>query len=173
MKIQKDFTKKTLSYGLFIAILAGITFALGIALTENNNAVAQQQQQQQQQQNQTSVPHNAKGHQSHQVIIFQNASEGTTYSGAVTFNLSKPADVISFEDITGKQPAANTTKTWEVGDKTFATKTLAKNVTQGSVNFNGSGVMAHSTQSDKYNGTFALNDTSTSNNNNNNNNSSK
>ena len=145
-------------YGLSIAVAAGAAFALGIALMDNNNALAQQQQQ-----NQTSIPHNAKGHQSHQVIIFQNPSDDVRYTGTVTFKLSKPADVISFEDITGKQPTTNTTKTWEVGDKIFATKTLAKNVTQGSVNFNGSGVTAHSTQSDLYNGTFTINDTAISN----------
>lgn len=160
MKTQKNFAKKAMVYGLIIAVVAGTAFALGTALMENNNALAQQQQQQ----NQTSIPHNAKGHQSHQVIIFQNASDGVRYTGTVTFNLSKPADVISFDDITGKQPTTNTTKTWEVGNKIFATKTLAKNVTQGSVNFNGSGVIAHSTQSDLYNGTFTLNDTAISNN---------
>ena len=161
MKTQTNFAKKAMVYGLFIAVVAGTAFAFGTALMENNNALAQQQQQQ----NQTSIPHNAKGHQSHQVIIFQNASDGVKYTGTVTFNLSKPADVISFDDITGKQPTTNATKTWEVGNKLFATKTLAKNVTQGSVNFNGSGVIAHSTQSDLYNGTFNLNDTAISNNN--------
>lgn len=162
MNTQTNLAKKAMAYGLFIAVVTGAAFALGIALIENNNALAQQQQQQQ---NQTSIPHNAKGHQTHQVIIFQNASDGLRYTGTVTFNLSKPADVISFDDITGKQPTTNTTKTWEVDNKIFATKTLAKNLTQGSVNFNGSGVIAHSTQSDLYNGTFTLNDTSISNNN--------
>ena len=161
MEAQGNFPKKAIVYGLFIAVLAGITLALAVALTENNNMVLAQQQLQ----NQTSVPHNAKGHQSHQVIIFQNSTEGIRYSGMVTFNLSKPADVISFEDVTGKQPT-NTTKTWEVGDKIYAPKTLLKNVTQGSVNFNGSGIMAHNTASDLYNSTFTLNDTAISNNNN-------
>ena len=161
MKTQTNFAKKAMVYGLFIAAVAVTAFVLGTALMGNDGALAQQQQQQ----NQTSIPHNAKGHQSHQVIIFQNTSDGVSYTGAVTFNLSKPADVISFDDVTGKQPATNATKTWEVGNKTFATKTLAKNVTQGSVNFNGSGVIAHSTQSDIYNGTFTLNDTAISNNN--------
>ena len=160
MNTQTNFAKKAMAYGLFIAVVTGAAFALGIALIENNKALAQQQQQ-----NQTSIPHNAKGHQTHQVIIFQNASDGLRYTGTVTFNLSKPADVISFDDITGKQPTTNTTKTWEVDNKIFATKTLAKNLTQGSVNFNGSGVIAHSTQSNLYNGTFTLNDTSISNNN--------
>jgi hypothetical protein len=53
-----------------------------------------------QQNNQTSIPHNAKGHESHQVIIFQNSSDGLKYTGMVTFSLSKPADIISFEEIT-------------------------------------------------------------------------
>ena len=163
MSTQGNLAKKAMVYGFFIAVIAaaGIILALGAAVVEINKALAQQQQQQQ---NQTSLPHNAKGHESHQVITFQNASDGVKYSGTVTFNLSKPADIISFEDITGKQPS-NTTKVWEVGDKMFATKTLLKNVTQGSVNFNGSGITAHSTQNDPYNGTFTLNDAPISNNN--------
>ncbi len=155
MNIQKYFTKKALVCSLFVSVLAGTTLAIGVTLTEPDKILAQQPQPQQ---NQSSVPHNAKGHQSHQVVIFQNSSDGVRYSGAVTFNLSKPADVISFEDVTEKQPT-NTTKIWEVGDKKFATTTLLKNATQGSVNFNGSGILAHSTQGDLYNGTFILNDT--------------
>ncbi|MBA3977609.1 MAG: hypothetical protein H0X50_05385 [Nitrosopumilus sp.] len=162
MNAQKYFTKKALAFSIFMAIFVGMTFALGITLTENAKVLAQQEQQQQQQQNQSSIPHNAKGHQSHQVVIFQNSSDGVRYSGTVTFNLSKPADVISFDDVTGKQPT-NNTKIWEVGDKKFATTTLLKNVTQGSVNFNGSGILAHSTQSDLYNGSFTLNSTAISN----------
>ncbi|MBA3750533.1 MAG: hypothetical protein H0X03_06525, partial [Nitrosopumilus sp.] len=139
MNIQRNFAKKALVYSLFIAIVAGITFAIGVTLTENNKVLAQQQQ------NQISVSHNAKGHQTHQIVIFQNSSDGVRYSGMVTFNLSKPADVISIEDITRKQPT-NKTKIWEIGDKKFVPKTLLKNVTQGSVNFNGSGILAHNTQ---------------------------
>jgi hypothetical protein len=162
MKFQKYLTKKALACGIFMVIIAGTAFAMmGITSTENSKALAQQPQSQQLQ-NQSSVPHNAKGHQSHQVVVFQNSSDGVRYSGTVTFNLSKPADVISFEDVTEKQPT-NTTKIWEVGDKKFATTTLLKNVTEGSVNFNGSGILAHSTQSDQYNGTFILNDTATNN----------
>ncbi len=161
MSTQGNLAKKAMVYGFFIAVIAasGITLALGAAVAEIDKALAQQQLQ-----NQISLPHKAKGHESHQVITFQNASDGVRYSGTVTFNLSKPADIISFDDITGKQPS-NTTKVWEVGDKMFATKTLLKNVTQGSVNFNGSGITAHSTQSDPYNGTFTLNDAPISNNN--------
>ncbi len=161
--MQPTFEKKVIVYGLSIAILAGLTFVIGQILVENGNNVLAQQQQQQN--NQTSIPHNAKGHESHQVIIFQNSSDGLKYTGTVTFSLSKPADVISFEEITDGQPANATKKIWEVGDKKFVPSTLLKNVTDGSLSFNGSGILAHSTSGDKYTGSFTLNDSAISNNN--------
>ena len=156
------FEKKVMVYGLSIAILAGLTFTIGQLLVENDNYVLAQQEQK----NQTSIQHDAKGHESHQVIIFQNSSDGLKYSGTVTFDLSKPADVISFEEITDGQPANATKKIWEVGDKKFVPTTLLKNVTDGSIDFNGSGILAHSTSGDKYTGSFTLNDTAINNNNN-------
>ena len=131
-------------------------------MENGNNVLAQQQQQQN---NQTSIPHNAKGHESHQVIIFQNSNDSLKYTGMVTFSLSKPADVISFEEITDGQPANATKKIWEVGDKKFVPSTLLKNVTEGFIGFNGSGILAHSTSGDKYTGSFTLNDTAINNNN--------
>jgi hypothetical protein len=160
--MQSTFEKKALIYGISIAILAGLTFAMGQILVENGNHVLGLSEQQK---NQTSIPHNAKGHESHQVIIFQNPSDGLKYTGMITFSLSKPADVISFEEITDGQPANTTKKIWEVGDKKFVPSTLLKNVTDGSVSFNGSGILAHSTSGDKYAGSFTLNDTAISNNN--------
>jgi hypothetical protein len=160
--MQPNFEKNALIYGLSIAILAGLTFAMGQILVENGNLVLGLSEQQN---NQTSIPHNAKGHESHQVIIFQNASDGLKYTGMVTFHLSKPADVISFEQITnGQQPANATKKIWEVGDKKFVPSTLLKNVSEGSISFNGSGILAHSTSGYKYTGSFTLNDTAISNN---------
>ena len=161
--MQPTFEKKVIVYGLSIAILAGLTFVIGQILVEHGNNVLAQQQQQN---NQTSIPHDAKGHESHQVIIFQNSSDGLKYEGMVTFSLSKPADVISFEEVTDGQQHANATKKiWEVGDKKFAPNTLLKNVTEGSLSFNGSGILAHSTSGDKYTGSFTLNDTVINNNN--------
>ena len=98
--MQPTFEKKVIVYGLSIAILAGLTFVIGQILVENGNKVLGLSKQQN---NQTSIPHNAKGHESHQVIIFQNSSDGLKYTGMVTFSLSKPADVISFEEITDGQ----------------------------------------------------------------------
>jgi hypothetical protein len=139
--------------------LTGLSFAIyQIGLVENGNMALAQQQEEGQQVNQTSAAHNALGHESHQVIIFQDSSDGVTYSGTVTFNLSKPADIISFEEVT-EDPVNATKKIWEVGDKKFEPNTILKNVTNGSVNFNGSGILAHSTFSDAYTGSFALNDT--------------
>jgi hypothetical protein len=159
--MQLNFEKNVLIYGSFIAILASLTFALFLIVGENGNNVLAQSGEQE---NQTSISHNAKGHESHQVIIFQNSSDGLKYTGMFTFNLSKPADVISFEEITNEdQPANATKKIWEVGDKKFVPSTLLKNVTTGSVSFNGSGILAHSTSSDVYTGAFTLNDTVTSN----------
>jgi hypothetical protein len=161
MKTQRKFSGKTFVFALSMVLVAGITLSMGIALTAGDSKAQAQQQQQQQQQNQTqaSIPHNAKGHESHQIVNFQNSSDGVTYTGTVTFNSSKPVDVISFEDITGKQNANTTIKIWESGDKKLLPITLLKNVTEGSVQFNGSGILAHSAQSSPYNVTFTLNAT--------------
>lgn len=164
MIIKQINAKEILIYGLFVALMAGLTFAMSQIVVENGNKVLAQQEEGQQSNQTSSVPHNAKGHESHQVIVFQNSSDGITYSGTVTFNLSKPADIISFEEVTtAAEPTNATKKIWEVGDKKFVPKTLLKNTTSGSVNFNGSGILAHSTVSDVYTGAFALNDTTTSN----------
>lgn len=159
--MQPNFEKNVLVYGSFIAILASLTFALLPVVGENGNNVLAQTGEQN---NQSSIAHNAKGHEAHQVIIFQNSSDGIKYTGMVTFNLSKPADIISFEEITNEdQPVNATKKIWEVGDKKFVPSTLLKNTTDGSIIFNGSGILAHSTSGDKYTGSFTLNDTTTSN----------
>jgi uncharacterized protein YxeA len=180
MDIKLNNDNKEIGHGLFIAGLTILTLAIisqTVFVESVNTVLAQQQQQQQQQQshveveeekevgqqgNQTSIAHNAKGHESHQVIIFQDSSDGLTYSGTVTFNLSKPADVISFEEVT-EDPTNATKKIWEVGDKKYVPNTLLKNVTNGSVNFNGSGILAHSTQDDVYTGSYTVNDTATRN----------
>jgi hypothetical protein len=143
---------------LFIATLAGSTIAINQFLLENGDGVWAQTRE-----NQTSIPHDAKGHETHQVIVFQNPSDSITYTGVVTFNLSKPADVIAFEDITGKETTDASKKIWEVGDKKFVPNTLLKNVTEGSVSFNGSGILAHSTLSNVYTGTYTLNETASNN----------
>ena len=114
--ICNQLLKKSINLWLIHSNVIWFGFALFPLVGENGNKVLAQQEQN----NQTSIPHNAKGHESHQVIIFQNSSDGLKYTGMVTFSLSKPADVISFEEITdGQQPVNATKKIWEVGDKKF------------------------------------------------------
>lgn len=139
---------------LIATVLVTMLYAVGLLVEDHMSVLAEQYQE-----NRSSVPHDAKGHESHQVIIFQNSTDGLRYSGTLAFNLSKPADIISFEEITDKQ-SPNITKVWEVGNKTFAPKIIIKNVTQGTVIFEGSGLVAHNTNSDTYNSTFIINETS-------------
>ena len=76
MHTKHNNVKDIFLYGLFIVALASLTFATSqiVSVENGNNIVSAQQEEEQQQQNQSSssVPHNAKGHESHQVIIFQN-----------------------------------------------------------------------------------------------------
>jgi hypothetical protein len=123
-----------------------------------DQADAQQQQQQQQQMTQASIPHNAKGHESHQVVNLQNATEGSVYTGTVTFNSSKPVDIMVYEDVTGKI-TNSTVKIWEVDAKKFATKTLAKNATQRTLDFQGAGLVRHSASSEPYTVTYKISST--------------
>jgi hypothetical protein len=159
MGTQRNFLNKTFTICLIVLLMYAITLNLSNILTINNKVQAQQQKQQLHK-TQTSIPHNAKGHESHQVVNFQNASEGVIYKGTVIFNSSKPVDIISYSEVTGQQNAKIPIKVWEVGDKKFIPKTLLKDVAKGTVNFEGSGILAHSTQSNLYNVTYTLNDIS-------------
>lgn len=157
MGIQKNFSNKTLTLGLIVLLIYVMSLTINNIFIINNTVQAQQQHIHH---TQTSIPHNAKGHESHQVVNFQNSSDGIVYKGTVIFNSSKPVDIISYNELTGQQNANKTIKFWEIGDKKFITKTLLKNVTKGTVNFEGSGILAHSTKSNPYNVTFTINDIS-------------
>jgi hypothetical protein len=159
LKQQKTLNKILLVAGIFALLVIGITTTIGNILISNNKIQAQKQPQLIEK-TQSSIPHNAKGHESHQIVNFQNSSDGITYKGTVFFNSSKPIDIISYTETTGQQKNTNTTvKIWEVGDKKFIPKTLLKNATKGIVDFDGSGVLAHSTQSIPYRVTFTINAT--------------
>lgn len=151
---NKNLSEKSLSLGLLIVAIVGIAFATSTSILNNNQLEAQQQQ------TQTSMPHNAKGHESHQAVYMQNASQGVVYNGTATFNSSKPVDIIAIEDVTGQQQQQNVSATpnvWDVSGIKYAPKTLMKNVTEGTVNFQGAGILMHSTSSQPYNGTFTIN----------------
>ncbi len=116
----------------------------------------QEVQAQQEEQTQTSVQHTAKGHESHQVVNLQNPTEGIIYTGTVIFNSSKPVDMIAYEDITG-QIFNGTGTLWDVDGKQYAAKTLMKNATEGTANFQGVGILTHAASSDPYQVTFSIN----------------
>jgi hypothetical protein len=89
----------------------------------------------------------------------QNASQGVVYNGTATFNSSKPVDIIAIEDLTGQQQqnVSVTANVWDVNGNKYAPKTLMKNVTEGTVNFEGAGILTHSTSSQPYTVTFTIN----------------
>jgi hypothetical protein len=156
MTSGRNHSGKSLCLGLFIIVIAGIVLGTStntmLSNNINNNEVYAQQQT-----TQTSVQHNAKGHESHQVVNLQNTTEGVIYSGTVTFNSSKPTDIIAIDDITGQTNTNATVQVWEVNGKKFAPKTLMKNATEGTVNFEGAGILTHSTSSEPYTVTFTIN----------------
>jgi hypothetical protein len=102
---------------------------------------------------QESIPHNAEGHSAHQVVNFFTQQNGFVYNGKVTFTSPKGVDIIAYHDVTGQ----NTTglATWQIAGKTYATTTLMKNVTSGTVDFVGSGLVTHAASSDPYSVAFS------------------
>ena len=157
--IQKNINcNRNLLFASSILLAITIIFTMGNLLLENK-IIAQQQQQQ----TLSSIPHNAKGHQSHQIVNFIDLNDSVIYKGTVAFNSSKPVDIISYTEVTGNQTTNSTIKFWEIGNKKFIPKTLIKNSTNGNVNFDGNGIIAHSTQSNPYKVTFTTNSTFTKN----------
>ena len=160
--IQKNIIcNRKLLFASSILLTITIIFTMGNLLLENK--IIAQQQQQQKQQTLSSIPHNAKGHESHQIVNFIDLNDSVIYKGTVAFNSSKPVDIISYTEATGNQTTNSTIKFWEIGDKKFIPKTLLKNSTNGNVSFEGNGIIAHSTQSNPYKVTFTTNSNSTKN----------
>ena len=158
--IQKNIIcNRNLLFASSILLTITIIFTMSNLLFENK-IIAQQQQKQQ---TLSSIPHNAKGHQSHQIVNFIDLNDSVIYKGTVAFNSSKPVDIISYTEVTGNQTPNSTIKFWEIGNKKFIPKTLLKNSTNGNVSFEGNGIIAHSTQSNPYKVTFTTNSTSTKN----------
>jgi hypothetical protein len=92
-----------------------------------------------------SIPHNAVGHESHQVVQFIEPLNNTLYKGIITFTSSIPIDVIAYHDVSKVADKLNKTaiKPWIVNGKPFAPATIMKNVTAGTVDFIGSGITTH------------------------------
>lgn len=104
---------------------------------------------------QTSVSHNAEGHSAHQVVNFFSPQDGFVYNGKVTFTSSKGVDIIAYHEVPNQSTNTTGLTIWKVGGKMYATTTIMKNVTSGTVDFVGSGLLAHAATSDAYNVAFS------------------
>ena len=136
---KKIICNRNLLFTSSIFLTITIIFTMSNLLLENK-IIAQQQGHQQ---TLSSIPHNAKGHQSHQIVNFIDLNDSVIYKGTVAFNSSKPVDIISYTEVTGNQNTNSTIKFWEIGNKKFIPKTLLKNSTNGNVSFEGNGIIAH------------------------------
>ena len=144
---------KKLQIGLILAAVGVVLiFAMGVGLMAAQNADAQAKNMKWVRGSwiQESTSHNAEGHSAHQVVNFFNPQDGFIYNGKVTFTSSKGVDIFAYHDITDQSAAATGLGTWKVGEKTYATTILMKNVTSGTVEFVGAGLLAHSASSDPY-----------------------
>ena len=153
--VKKYLSVKLLTSSLLLMLLAMVASASNsnTSLGDSISAKAQQQNQQ----TQDSVQHSAVGHESHQIVNLQNASEAIEYKGVVTFNSTKPVDIISYEDVTSHIDANATVKIWDVDGKKYATQLLLNNASEGTVNFQGAGILTHSPSTDPYRVTFSIN----------------
>ena len=104
---------------------------------------------------QASSSHNAEGHSAHQVVNLFSPEDGLVYNGKVTFTSTKGVDIIAYHDITGQSTNTTGLSIWNVAEKSYATTSLMKNVTSGTVEFVGSGLLAHSASSDPYTVVFS------------------
>jgi hypothetical protein len=95
-----------------------------------------------------STSHNAEGHSSHQAAYLLLANSGYVYNGAVTFTGTKPVDILVYHDVTGQNVTG--VPVHVVNGRSFAVTTLLKNATAGSVNFVGSGILAHTAAGEQY-----------------------
>jgi hypothetical protein len=125
--------------------------------------------------NVSSVPHDVKGHEGHQVVKFLgNGLESNNHVGVVSFNSSKPVDIIAYSEIVNNNSTSasnnnstssnnNSTsasstpkKIWYTETNQFEPKTLLKNVSNGSVNFDSNGILAHRPSNDTFFVNFTL-----------------
>lgn len=164
IEMEKNNINKALIFGLTLLLTITIVFILNNSFADTD--AYGQQSYSVQKQTLSSIPHNAKGHQSHQIVNFQNPTDDVIYKGTVVFNSTKPVDIVSYKELAADQNSNSTVKIWEVGNKKFVPETLLSNSTGGTVNFEGNGVLAHNTQSSPYKVTFVINSTSTNSNNN-------
>ncbi|HJT85897.1 MAG TPA: hypothetical protein VJ697_15545 [Nitrososphaeraceae archaeon] len=143
--------------GKFLILTILIT---GVLLSFSITSIsAQQDPMLQETQMKQSVPHNALGHESHQVVQFLEPKNNTLYKGIITFSSTIPVDIIAYHDISNFSDKINKTtiKPWIIDGKTFAPTTILKNVTSGTVDFIGSGIITHIPYNQTYDVVYSIN----------------
>ena len=95
-----------------------------------------------------SAAHNAEGHSAHQALYLVYPLEGKIYNGRATFTSTSGVDILAYHDVTG----ANTTglTIHKVDGRSYAVTTLLRNVTSGTVDYVGAGLLAHTAASNQY-----------------------
>lgn len=140
-------------------IVAGLAIAVAVAFTAVSVQDAQAQAKFTRRVSgswvETSMSHDAEGHSSHQVVYMFSPQTDAVYNGMVTFSSSKGVDIIAMHDITDQSTNMTGLKTWKVDGRTYAITTLMTNATSGTVQFVGSGLLAHSAASDTYTVAFS------------------
>lgn len=103
--------------------------------------------------NKVSTFHNAIGHESHQIVNLVNVTGDKIFTGTVNFTATLPVDIIAY-----KTTSNNTTpNVWNINGTYYTTDKLLSNLTQGDVEFTGSGLVAHRASSDEFQMNFTIN----------------
>lgn len=95
-----------------------------------------------------SASHDAENHSSHQAMYFVHPVEGKVYDGRITFSSTKPVDILVYHDVTGADTTGLTVH--KVDGRSYAVTVLMKEVTSGTADFVGAGILAHTAASDQF-----------------------
>ncbi|MFB5599520.1 MAG: hypothetical protein ACE5SW_04755 [Nitrososphaeraceae archaeon] len=103
--------------------------------------------------NKVSTFHNAIGHESHQIVNLVNITGDKIFTGTVNFTATPPVDIIAYKS-TSNNSASNE---WNINETYYTTDKLLSNLTQGEVEFTGSGLVSHRGSSDEFQMNFTIN----------------
>ena len=157
--IKKNNDRKvSMSKSLLIPLLVLSALIMGSLLSYSIISISAQQDTTTISKIKKSVPHNAVGHESHQVVQFVEPLNNTLYKGIVTFTSSIPIDIIAYHDISNIADKLNKTviKPWTANGKTFVPTTIMKNATSGTVDFIGSGITTHIPYNQTYDVAYSI-----------------
>ena len=95
------------------------------------------------------------GHSNEQISIVLPPNNGTIYHGSITYSSSQPVQIVIFHQI--DKSDSNGQPIWTVdGDTLYAQTTIDSNSNGGSLDFTGSAIGLHSTNSSKFTATVSI-----------------